>query len=41
MIIPTGLDEWFDALETAEREGMLDDALYRKLSLDYGVEWLE
>ena len=41
MTIPAGLDQWFDALETAEREGTLDDALYRKLSLDYGIEWLE
>ena len=41
MTIPAGLDQWFDALETAQREGTLDDALYRKLSLDYGIEWLE
>ena len=41
MTIPAGLDGWFDALETAQRDGTLDDALYRKLSLDYGIEWLE
>jgi quercetin dioxygenase-like cupin family protein len=41
MTIPAGLDQWFDALETAQRDGTLDDALYRKLSLDYGIEWLE
>ena len=41
MTIPAGLDQWFDALETARRDGTLDDALYRKLSLDYGIEWLE
>ena len=41
MAIPAGLDQWFDALETAEREGTLDEAVYRKLSLDYGIEWLE
>lgn len=41
MTIPAGLDEWFDALETAQRDGTLDDAMYRKLSLDYGIEWLE
>ena len=41
MAIPAGLDGWFDALETAQRDGTLDDALYRKLSLDYGIEWLE
>ena len=41
MAIPAGLDQWFDALEAARRDGTLDDALYRKLSLDYGIEWLE
>lgn len=41
MTIPAGLDGWFDALETAQRDGTLDDALYRNLSLDYGIEWLE
>jgi quercetin dioxygenase-like cupin family protein len=41
MTIPAGLDGWFDALETAQRDGTLDDAMYRKLSLDYGIEWLE
>lgn len=41
MTIPAGLDEWFDALETAQRDGTLDDAMYRKLSLDFGIEWLE
>ena len=39
--IPAGLDGWFDALETAQRDGTLDDIMYRKLSLDYGIEWLE
>jgi len=41
MAIPAGLDRWFDALEGARRDSTLDDALYRKLSLDYGIEWLE
>ena len=41
MAIPAGLDQWFDALEASRRDGALDDALYRKLSLDYGIEWLE
>ena len=39
--IPAGLDQWFDALATARNAGTLDDALYRQLSLDYGIEWLE
>ena len=41
MTISAGLDQWFDALEAARRDGTLDDALYRKLCLDYGIEWLE
>lgn len=41
MTIPAGLDRWFDALESARKAGTLDDAMYRKLSLDYGIEWLE
>jgi mannose-6-phosphate isomerase-like protein (cupin superfamily) len=41
MTIPAGLDQWFDAIDAAKQAGMLDDAMYRKLSLDYGIEWLE
>ena len=41
MTIPAGLDQWFDALDAARQAGTLDDALYRQLSLDYGIEWLE
>ena len=41
MTIPAGLDQWFDALDAAKKEGALDDAMFRKLSLDYGIEWLE
>ncbi len=41
MAIPAGLDQWFDALDAARQEGSLDDAVFRKLSLDYGIEWLE
>jgi mannose-6-phosphate isomerase-like protein (cupin superfamily) len=41
MTIPAGLDQWFDALDAAKRAGILDDALYRKLSSDYGIDWLE
>ena len=39
--IPAGLDQWFDALAAARRAGTLDDARYRQLSRDYGIEWLE
>ncbi len=41
MAIPAGLDLWFDALEAAQRDGTLNDEMYHKLSLDYGIEWLE
>ena len=41
MTIPAGLDQWFDALAAARQAGTLDDALYRQLSLEYGIEWLE
>lgn len=41
MAIPAGLDQWFDALDAARQDGTLDDALYHKLSMDYGIEWLE
>ena len=41
MAIPAGLDQWFDALEAAQNAGTLDDAMYHKLSLEYGIEWLE
>ena len=41
MAIPAGLDQWFDALAAARRAGTLDDARYRQLSRDYGIEWLE
>ena len=41
MTIPAGLDGWFDALETARRDGTLEDAMYHKFSLEYGIEWLK
>ncbi len=39
--VPGGLDRWFDALADAKREGLLDDALHRQLSLDFEIGWLE
>jgi hypothetical protein len=41
MTIPAGLDKFFDALESAKKNGTLNDALYQKISLEYGIEWLE
>jgi quercetin dioxygenase-like cupin family protein len=39
--VPGGLDLWFDAVADAKRDGALDDAMFRKLSLDFGIGWLE
>ena len=41
LAVPGGLDRWFDAVEQANDAGILDDALFRTLSEDYGVGWLE
>ena len=39
--VPGGLDQWFDAVADAERDGLLEDALFRQLSMDFGLGWLE
>ena len=39
--VPGGLDLWFDAVADAKRDGLLDDALFRKLSTDFDLGWLE
>jgi mannose-6-phosphate isomerase-like protein (cupin superfamily) len=41
MAVPAGLDLWFDALGDAKSSGVLDDALFRTLSSDYGIDWVE
>ena len=41
MAVPGGLDEWFDAVADAHRDGLLDDSLFDKLSEDFGLAWLE
>ena len=41
MAVPGGLDRWFDAVADATGDGSLDDALYSKLSRDFGIGWLE
>lgn len=41
MAVPGGLDRWFDAVAQAERDGLLDDALFQRLSKDSGIDWLE
>ena len=39
--IPGGLEDYFDELEAALAIGPLDDELHNKMSLKYGIEWLE
>ena len=41
LAVPGGLDRWFDAVAKAKGAGSLDDALFRKLSEEYGLGWLE
>ncbi|HVQ22512.1 MAG TPA: cupin domain-containing protein [Candidatus Saccharimonadia bacterium] len=41
MAVPGGLDRWFDAVAQADREGLLDDAMFQRLSKDAGIDWLE
>ena len=41
MVVPAGLDQWFDAVARAKDDGLLDDALFRELSEAYGLEWVE
>ena len=41
LAVPGGLDRWFDAVADAEGGGSLDDTLFRKLSEDNGIGWLE
>jgi len=39
--VPGGLDQWFDALADAKRNGALNDEVFRELSGDFGIAWLE
>jgi hypothetical protein len=41
MTIPGGMEFFFDELGTAKENGTLDDALHKKISRKYGIEWLE
>ena len=41
LAVPGGLDRWFDAVAQAHDAGNLDDALFRTLSDDFGLGWLE
>ena len=39
--IPGGMEDYFDELSDAIKDGALDDAIDREVSLKYGIEWLE
>lgn len=39
--IPGGLEDYFEELEAALVNGPVDDEAHNKISLKYGIEWLE
>ena len=39
--IPGGMENFFDELSVAQEAGILDDAMHKKISRKYGIEWLE
>jgi mannose-6-phosphate isomerase-like protein (cupin superfamily) len=39
--IPGGLENYFDEVEAALQRGPLGDETHRKISMKYGIEWLE
>ena len=39
--IPGGMEKFFDEVAAAKNAGTLDDAMHRKISRKYGIEWLE
>ena len=41
LAVPGGLDRWFDAVADAKDVGSLDEALFRTLSDEFGIGWLE
>lgn len=41
LAVPGGLDRWFDAVADADRDGTLDDTVFRELSSEFGLGWLE
>ncbi len=41
MVVPAGLDRWFDALARAKSDGTLDDVIFAKLSVEYGIDWVD
>ena len=39
--VPGGMENFFDELRAAQEVGELDDAMHKKISRKYGIEWLE
>ena len=39
--VPGGMENFFDELSAAVKDGAIDAALHREISLKYGIEWLE
>jgi hypothetical protein len=39
--IPGGLENYFEEVEAALQTGSLDDETHKKISMKYGLEWLE
>ncbi|MEJ2512683.1 MAG: cupin domain-containing protein [Anaerolineales bacterium] len=39
--IPGGMEFFFEEIAAAKTAGTLDDAMHRKISQKYGIEWLE
>lgn len=39
--IPGGLENYFNEVEATLQSGSLDDETHRKISMKYGLEWLE
>jgi quercetin dioxygenase-like cupin family protein len=41
LAIPSGMERFFDELESAMQDGSMDDAKHKEISRRYGIEWLE
>ncbi len=41
MAIPGGMENFFDDLAAANDNGTLDDTTHKRISKNYGIEWLE
>jgi quercetin dioxygenase-like cupin family protein len=41
IVIPGGMENFFDELNVALEAGTLDDGMHKEISRKYGIEWLE